>query len=70
MYSWMAVLVADPSGLNRSKHAILLDQLTRLFHGFGWAVTIVATDEVGNNLATINAALFVDHVGVGGLGFA
>src|SRR5258707_932055 len=47
---------------------LLLDQAADLLHRLGRAVAVVQADQI--ELAAVDAALLVDHVEIGGLGFA
>jgi hypothetical protein len=46
----------------------LLDQLAHLLDGLWRAVAVIATNEV--DLATVDAAMLIDHTEVGGFCFA
>ncbi len=50
------------------QHFVILDQLARLLHRLRRAVAVVIADE--GDLAAIDAALLVDHLEIGGLGFS
>ena len=57
-----------PSSTEQKQYLILLDQLAHLFDSLRRAVAVVAADEV--DLASVDAALVIDHGEVGCLRLA
>ncbi|MET4716920.1 hypothetical protein ABIF63_001026 [Bradyrhizobium japonicum] len=54
--------------LEGQQHLVALDELADLLHGLRRRIGVVILDQI--DLATIDAALVVDHLEIGGLGLA